>query len=79
MPWDKVLAALAALLKALEPYVPGLAAFWAGQQWQKDRQAAKDLKRVEDATQAAADVELLPTADVVRQLRQRRLYRVSDK
>jgi hypothetical protein len=79
VPWDKVLAALAALFKALEPYMPGLVAFLAGRQWQKDSQAAKDLKRVENANRAAAGIDALPDADVMRELKKRGMYHVSGK
>ncbi|MBZ9975466.1 hypothetical protein [Mesorhizobium sp. BR-1-1-10] len=74
--WEKLIGAL---LKALEPYLPGLAAFLAGREWQQSQQALKDLKRVEDATRAAAIVDHLSDDNVVQQLKKRGLYRVSGK
>ncbi|WP_442577875.1 hypothetical protein ACSBOB_20220 [Mesorhizobium sp. ASY16-5R] len=80
MPWVKQVAViLAELLKALAPYFPSLAAFLGGVSWQQTRQSARELESVERAMRAASRVELLPDADVVPELKERRLYRVSDK
>ncbi|RVD58849.1 hypothetical protein EN866_19585 [Mesorhizobium sp. M2D.F.Ca.ET.223.01.1.1] len=72
-------AALATILKALEPYLPQLVSFLAGSEWQKDHQAAKDLKSVENANRAAAGVDALPDDDVVQQLKKRGMYRLPGK
>ncbi|TPL98331.1 hypothetical protein [Mesorhizobium sp. B2-3-10] len=72
-------AAAAALLKALEPYFPALAAFVAGWKSEAAHQDAKELKRVEEATRAAAITDHLSDDDVVRQLKKRGMYRVSGK
>jgi len=77
--WDKLLAVVAVFLKALEQYAPTLMAYMAGGSVQRAKDAQRELSSVEKANHAAAQVELLPTDDVVRQLHERRLYRLRSK
>jgi len=75
---ERVLAAFAAIWAELKQYLPQLLAFIAGREWEKGKQARKDLSNVERASRAAARVELVPDSDVMRQLKERGLVRMSD-
>lgn len=64
-------AFLAALLRALEPYLPKLAVFVAGWEAEKGQQDAKELERVEAANRAAAGNRDVPFDERVQRLKQR--------
>lgn len=74
----RFLAALAAIWAELKEYLPQLMAFIAGREWEKGNQARKDLTNAEKAARAAARVELVPDNDILRELRERGLVRMSD-
>lgn len=67
------------LLDIVKALWSALSAFFLGQSRQQIAQLNAELDSVERANRAAAGVELLPGDDVVRQLKERSLYRVSDK
>ncbi|WP_425107228.1 hypothetical protein [Ancylobacter sp.] len=74
----ELLAALGALWAAIKDYIPQLVAFLVGREWEKGKQAREALSDVEKAARAAARVELLAHNDVMRELKERGLIRVSD-
>jgi hypothetical protein len=70
---------LQAIRDAVVAFLSALAAFYAGTIKREHDQYEDDLKALEAAAKAAGRVELMPDADVVRVLEERRLYRLSDE
>lgn len=66
--WESFCAVLAALLKALEPYVSALAAYLAGRQAQKGAEAKDALNDIAKGVDAANAIDSLSDADVLREL-----------
>jgi len=76
--WERVVAAIVALMKALQPYVPTVLAYFAGKESERNGQAKKALREVRKANEAASRVSGMSRVDVLRQLKkQRRLRGVS--
>lgn len=76
--WDKLLAALAALLKAMDPYVPVIAAYIAGKRAEKAKANAAELDALKHVGEGASDVRGMSDDDVVQYLKQRGMYHVLD-
>ena len=74
MSWEKLLAAIVAAIAAL---ADKLALFAAGRMSKNLEIIGNDLEKLEDAARSAGRVELLSDDDVVRELQQRSMYRVS--
>lgn len=68
-----------ALLDIIKALWSVLSAFFVGMSRQQVAQMEADLAAVDRANRAAAGVELLSADDVVRDLKKRRLYRLSGK
>ncbi|MBZ9674564.1 hypothetical protein [Mesorhizobium sp. ES1-1] len=67
------------LLDIVKALWSAVSAFFLGMSRQQVAQLEADLAAVDRANKAASGVELLPDADVVRELKKRGLYRVSGK
>ena len=76
MTWEKFLAALVAVISAL---ADKLALFAAGRMSKNLEIIGNDLEKLEDAARAAGRVEFMSDDDVVRELQQRGMYRISDE
>lgn len=76
MDWGKLIAALVAALASL---LDKLALFSAGRMSKNLEIIRNDLEKLEDAARAAGRVELMSGDDVVRELRKRGMYRLSDE
>jgi len=77
--WDKVAAALLVLLRELKPYITALAAYLAGRQSVKAGNDAQTLERIDRVADAVSRNRAKPVDERLRDAKQRRLLRISDK
>jgi hypothetical protein len=73
--WDKLVAALAALIKALEPYMPAIAAYFAGKGSERHAQAENAVKAVGKAAEAGSRSGRMSRDEQLRWLWERDLLR----